>query len=230
MNYLYLALHGFTILFPLIRSFEPRMRYSSNWKYLFPAIGITASFFLIWDIIFTSQGIWGFNHDYTLDLYLFGLPLEEWLFFITVPFATVFIYEAVKYFLPGIQTNQVVRSISLVIGILIVAIGIFNFDQAYTFYNFIFAGSFVVFIAYKNPPWLGKFWIGYLFHLIPFFLCNGLLTGAFTESPIVWYNNEENFGIRLFTIPVEDTIYSLLLLLMNITLFEYFKNSKTKRT
>jgi len=32
--------------------------------------------------------------------------------------------------------------------------------------------------------------------------------------PIVWYNDSENLGIRLGSVPLEDGFYSLLLLLI----------------
>ena len=72
---------------------------------------------------------------------------------------------------------------------------------------------------------MGKFYRAYLVSLIPFFIVNGILTSL----PVVMYNDSENLGIRIFTIPIEDTMYSLLLLLMNIVLFEYFKNEKSPR-
>lgn len=66
---------------------------------------------------------------------------------------------------------------------------------------------------------MGKFYRSYLICLIPFFIVNGILTAL----PVVTYNNQENLGIRLGTIPVEDTMYMLLLLVMNTILFEFFK-------
>ena len=73
-----------------------------------------------------------------------------------------------------------------------------------------------------KPTWLGRFYIGYFISLIPFFLVNGILT----YLPVVTYNNAENLAIRIFTIPIEDTIYCLLLLLMNVTMYEWLKQRK----
>lgn len=223
MKTLYLLIHLITVTFPLIRSFEPKIQYAKKWKALLPGLFITAILFLVWDIIFTKEGVWGFNEKYYLGIHLFGLPVEEWLFFITVPFASVFIYECVVYFFSEVKTSGSLQLFSLLLAFFLIFIGVLNRDKAYTFWNFLFSGSFLLYTGYKNPSWLGKFWLAYVFHLIPFILINGILTGSFIEGQVVWYNNEENLGIRIGTIPLEDTIYSLLLLLMNVSFFEWFK-------
>ena len=223
MQPLYLILLVASLSFPLGASFENRVHYYARWKALLPGIITTAAFFLVWDYMFTDAGIWGFNEAYTLAYRLLGMPIEEWLFFVIIPFCTVFIYECVRYFFPGVSTTRGLQLIVLVLAILLLLLSIIYSDRAYTFWNFMFAGAYLLFIYVRNPVWLGKFAIAYLFHLIPFMIINGVLTGSFLESPIVWYNDDENLGIRIFTVPIEDTVYSLLLLLMNVTFLEYFK-------
>jgi lycopene cyclase domain-containing protein len=228
MKWLYFILLIGSIAFPLAWSFEKRVSYYKNWKSLFPALVLSAIFFLIWDEIFIRQGIWGFNEGYITGIKLFNLPIEEILFFIVIPYCCIFIYECVGFFLPGKLSNTKIRNFSFALSALIIVIGVLNFDKAYTFWNLVFAGTFIMYIAYKNPKWLSKFWIAYLYHLIPFLVINGVLTGTFLEEPVVWYNNEENLSIRIFTVPIEDSMYSLLLLLMNINFYEFFKSRFSK--
>jgi lycopene cyclase domain-containing protein len=72
---------------------------------------------------------------------------------------------------------------------------------------------------------MGRFYLAYAVCLVPFFVVNGILTGSFIEEEVVWYNNEENLGIRLFTIPVEDVVYGMLLILMNVTFMEAIRKN-----
>ncbi|MGB0178070.1 MAG: lycopene cyclase domain-containing protein, partial [Owenweeksia sp.] len=70
--------------------------------------------------------------------------------------------------------------------------------------------------------WLGRFYLSYLFVLIPFFIVNGILTGFGIEEEVVWYNDQENMGTRIFTIPFEDAFYGMILILGVVSLYEYF--------
>lgn len=73
------------------------------------------------------------------------------------------------------------------------------------------------------------FLLTYTISFIPFIIINSVLTGSFTDEPIVWYNNDENFSIRLGTIPIEDTIYNMLLLLIPTYITQYLFNKKANK-
>jgi len=60
-----------------------------------------------------------------------------------------------------------------------------------------------------HKTWLSHFYLTYAVILIPFLLINGALTGMFTPQPVVSYNDLHNLGVRIFTIPVEDSVYLL---------------------
>jgi len=227
-KYLYLAVNLFAISFPLLRSFESKVRYASKWYALFPALLITATVFLIWDHWFTVIGIWEFNQKYLLGIFIFQLPIEEWLFFFTVPFACIFIYEVLIYFFPKDIFQPVAKPFIIAMIPILLVLAFLNLDKMYTSVNF-FVGALALgvhWLIFKDK-YMGRFIFAYLVHLIPFIICNGILTGGITSQPVVIYNNAENLGIRLWTVPIEDTIYSMTLLLMNVSLFEYFRNRKT---
>jgi lycopene cyclase domain-containing protein len=220
MKYTYLLLNFFTILVPFLRSFEPKLHFYKKWKFYFPALVITAIFFLVWDYFKTKYGIWSFNEDYILGLKLGGLPLEEYLFFITVPYACTFIYETVSHFIDKQLFPSWTRVVMYGLSGIALLSSFFVYEQAYTFsVLFIWGLTFPIVLNQFSAQALDKFLLTFLISIVPMFVVNGVLTGL----PVVIYNNMENSGIRIGTIPVEDFLYNAILLAMNIGLYEWFK-------
>jgi len=214
-HYTYLLIEAGTLLFPLLFSFDKRVSYYKYWKAIWPGMFITAAIFVAWDIAFTDKGIWWFSKTYTLSYRLLGLPIEEWLFFLVIPYACCFIALCIDYYKPPVS-KQILWRNSLILGSCLILFAILNYKRWYTLSSFGACGSGLLlayFLRYKNPGFdPHRFFYGYAFCLIPFFIVNGLLTAI----PVVLYNDSENCGIRIYTIPLEDIFYGMLLILGNV--------------
>jgi lycopene cyclase domain-containing protein len=223
-KYLYLAINFLTVLVPLLASFYSKAPFYKKWKFLWIAILAPAVLFLVWDEIFTRMGIWGFNDQYLTGISMGNLPIEEILFFVCIPYACVFSYFALNHL---IEKDYLFPHQDLISSILIISLlgfGIYYIDKAYTGVTFFTLGLFLAYQMLKlKPRYMGRFYIAFLFTLVPFFIINGILTGSFIDDEVVWYNNAETLGIRIGTIPIEDFFYGMLLILMNITVFEWLE-------
>ena len=219
-RYTYLLLDVLSIAFPLLASFEKRLRFWRKWPGLFIGIGVMAAIFIPWDIAFTARGIWGFNERFLTGIHLAGLPMEEWLFFLMIPYACMFLYEVMRHFIKRDVLGSAAPRIAIAIAVVLLVVASFNLDRSYTSITFISTAILLIYHTIRRTVWLGRFFIGYAISLIPFLLVNGMLTGTWLQAPIVWYNDQENLGIRIGTIPIEDSIYLLLLLLIVTTFYE----------
>jgi len=224
-KYLYLILLAFSLAYPLAQSFEHRIRYWKNWKYLFPATTVMMLLFIPWDIRFTRLGIWWFNDRYTTGVRFLDLPLEEWAFFLVVPYACLFIYEVLNYYIRKDLLAPVARPLMVLLSIALVAAAFVYRDRLYPLVTFSLTSFALLLTALFNPVWKGRFLLAYLVCLLPFLLVNGALTGALTEQPVVNYNPAQITGYRIITIPVEDSIYNLLMLLMVVSVYEALRSS-----
>ena len=147
-KWLYLLLNLGTLSVPLLRSFESRIAYCKTFGSLAKAMLIVSGFFLVWDIWFTELGVWGFTPAYLSGIFLFGLPLGEYLFFITVPFSCIFIYKCLELFFPkGIITPKLAGKISQ----LLIP---FSLDRCNTRHVFI---PGCVFRRLSDYTWIGRF-------------------------------------------------------------------------
>jgi lycopene cyclase domain-containing protein len=230
MDKLYLWLNLGTIAFPLLLSFNRLGHFYRRWYAVFPAILAMALFFLPWDIWFTHNKIWGFNKDYLIGLDIVNLPLEEWLFFLCVPYACLFLYDQLVI----LNTKNILKPIDRYLDYFILGIAASFLVKGFGgYYTTFLTLSVIVFILIKlnlKSPNNGIFYLSYIIILLPFSVVNGILTGYITDEPIVWYNNAENLGIRFFTIPIEDFLYYYLIFGMCYTVFEAIKKGRIAST
>jgi lycopene cyclase domain-containing protein len=214
----------FTIIGPLLLSFDKKVHFNTYFKILFLSILPIASFFLVWDTFFTSCKIWGFEPCYLSKVYLYNLPIEEVLFFFLVPFSCLFIYEVLRAYFPFAKLDKLATFFSytiIAIGCLMIINGI---EKWYTTSACSLACLLVFYLSIINKkPWFPYFSLTFLISLIPFIIVNGVLTGAVTQKPIVWYNQAHILGLRIITIPIEDIYYNLSMLLPIVWLYEKLK-------
>lgn len=221
-TYYYLLLNFLTILFPFAFSFEKRIRYYRQWVYVIPAITTTAAFFIFWDYFFTRWNVWSFNPAYITGRMIGGLPIEEILFFFCIPYACMFMYVIIREIFVKPAVYPFARVIAAVAGIISFLCALAYAGQLYTSVTFLIMGCVLVLLFFNGAPYLFTFLLTYFVQLIPFLLVNGILT----SMPVVEYNPLYFSGVRFYSIPAEDFLYSALLLLMNVTIYEGIKNSR----
>ena len=220
-KYTYLLVNFFTIIVPFVFSFHPKLKFYKTWRAFFPAVICTAVFFLLWDEYFTQLGVWGFSPQYLIGIYIGHLPIEEVMFFFCIPYACVFTYHCIDLWLKDTFNPKTETIITAIFTAICFAVGIIFWPQAYTAFAFLTLGTLLIVAKYLlSVKWLMKFYIIYAILLLPFFIVNGILTGTGLENPVVWYNNAEIFGLRMLTIPFEDTFYGMAMVLMNLLIYK----------
>jgi lycopene cyclase domain-containing protein len=219
MMSLYSILLLCSIIVPFALSFDKKLRFYKQWKYLMTSILIIALFYITFDIYFTKLGVWGFNSRYHSSIVFYKLPLEEWLFFIVIPYASIFLHDSIVLYFNKVHTsNTLAKCISVGLIVISILLVVFNFEKAYTTYIFSLLVVVLIVSFFDKTHVINSFYCTFLVILIPFVIVNAILTGSLIDEPIVWYNNHENLGIRFLTIPVEDFGYAFSLILFNLLL------------
>lgn len=220
---LYAILMALSLVGPLALSFDRKVAFYKSWIPLFIGISVNALLFIVWDGWFVRTGVWSFNPDYVWSLRINDLPIEEWSFFLVIPYCSIFIYACLKVYVKNNPLEKFAGGITFTFWIITLLLLIIFYDRTYTFYNSLFAFLLLTYhLFWGKKNYMAYFWLAYFIHLIPFAIVNGVLTA----KPVVIYNNLETIGLRLGTIPVEDTVYALTCLLLPLTLMEYFLERK----
>ncbi len=129
----YLYLNLAIIAFPLVFSFERRLKFYSKFKPLLATILLVGCIFVGWDAFATYRGHWSFNPSYVNEISFLGLPLEEILFFVTVPYSCLFVFESIRNFLGDATLFSPKKRLFAGIGILAIVSSFGFLHKEYTF-------------------------------------------------------------------------------------------------
>lgn len=217
MKWTYFWIDLLTLVGPLALSFDKRVAFFKNLKFILPAIIIPGFLYLVWDFFFTRVGVWEFNPKFITGHYVLNLPWEELAFFFCIPYACLFIYECLRVYLPNLHS----KTIALVLGWCTVLLCLW---AIYNYHNYLYTSVTAVLLLITllnhllvtRGNYLGYTFVAWLISILPMLVVNGLLTSL----PILIYNNEQNTQIRLGTIPIEDFFYNLLLMIWVIWIYE----------
>lgn len=230
MEFTYLLVLFFTVIICFIASFDKRIAFHHHFLTFLKAAVLVAIPFIAWDVWFTSHGVWWFNTQYTVGMRVAGLPVEEWLFFICIPFSCVFTYYCIDRFfswewLSGF--NNLIVFVSCIVCALVILL---HYDKMYTLVTALATLVTLIYLHFiARVEWISKASLVYLILMLGFFPVNGVLTGTGLESPIVNYNPEEFLNIRMVTIPVEDAVYGYTQFLLVLFFFKKFKNKRNEK-
>ncbi|MGM0432838.1 MAG: lycopene cyclase domain-containing protein [Spirochaetota bacterium] len=226
---LYVGITLLVLVGPFVLSFDRKVAFYTHWRALVWAIVPVSSAYILWDVIVTERGHWSFSDQYSGTVTILGLPLGEWLFFITVPYACMFIYEVVKAYFPRKTAEWNagrVRTVAAAVAVLLVAIALMFRRNEYTVLALVSVALWLVTAAWWKP-WLLReihtLWF-FLLCLVAFLLINGILTGL----PIVSYNPEVIWGLRVITIPLEDVFYNISLLGFYLVVYTHANHEKRR--
>lgn len=92
----YLAVLCFIICGTVWLEYFLRTRVLRRALRLFVSVAPVLGVFVVWDVYAIASGHWSFSEELTTGLVVGDLPLEEILFFIVVPVASILTLEAVR--------------------------------------------------------------------------------------------------------------------------------------
>lgn len=223
ITFTYSLILFFTIIVCFIASFNKRLQFNHHFGAFIKASIIVAIPFIAWDIWFTEKGVWWFNKNYTLGIIIAGLPLEEWLFFICIPFSCVFTYFCIDKFYKLkwlVGFNNLITFITIII---CSVVALLHHDKIYTLVTSLITIATLIYLHFiTRVNWISKASLVFTLLMLGFFPVNGMLTGTGLESPIVNYNPANFLGIRILTIPIEDAVYGYSQFLLNLYFFKLF--------
>ena len=217
MKYEYLIFNLIVISGPLFFGILKPFYFIKYYKEAIFSIIIVAIPFIIWDALVTNRH-WFFSDEYTIGVRFFGLPFEELMFFVVVPYACLFTWEMVyRRTKDGLlNIDKLIYPIMYIF--ILFSILFYFYDREYTSLASLAFGIAILFDLIFGAKIIKQKRFYYFWSWITFFTF--IFNGYLTWRPIVTYDEFYQLGFRIFTIPIEDFFFGFSLLIINVSIFE----------
>jgi len=213
----YLLFNLLLLIPPLVLGRGPDSGMAGRWGDAARSILWMALPFLVWDAWVAGRH-WNFNDSFVLGPRVAGLPLEEILFFFTVPFACLFLWRSVfakqaPRSVPGLVRLYRLPWLLAPGGVLLFASG-----RQYTGLTLLALAAVCTWDDRAGTRLLLQ--PRFLRFLAAVLGLTAIFNGYLTARPVVLYGAQYQLDWRLVTIPIEDFGYGLALVIGVVVGFE----------
>ncbi len=216
----YLVFNLVVISGPLVAAQHAATTFRRRWLPALAAIVVVAVPFVVWDVLVTGRH-WSFNPAY-YTFHLAGLPLGEWAFFVTVPLACLYTWEMLSGGVDPSPVRPPAVVHAMMAALAVVAAAAWARGMEYT------AAASVALAAALALDLAGGGRVvrhrRFGLFAVVVLACTAVFNGYLTARPLVLYDPRYQLDVRLGTIPVEDFVYGLALVIANVTLFERLRD------
>ena len=218
----YLLIDFLIIILPLIVSFFPYLSYYKKFPYVLFSIIAGGLLFVTWDVIATMRGDWSFNPEHVMGISFAGLPLEEVLFFLFVPYSLLLLFEQAAFIFKD-RTVPWKQGAGYAAGMVLILLSFLFTGKNYTFIAVFSAGIVLLGMSLFYPGIMERlaFWAYFLSGFLLFILFNYFLTSL----PVVIYSPSAVSGVRFLTIPLEDFFYNFTMMSVYLAFYLWAKDN-----
>jgi lycopene cyclase domain-containing protein len=208
----------------LILSFTTDVKPHRHWRALLGGYLLVSLPFILWDAWAVHAGHWGFNSSHVMSSRFIHLPIEEILFFFTVPFAMMYVWGVVKKFVAdrAVATFWPLFVLSGAVGSAVALLVIYR-GNGYTTAAMCATLIAAIVVASSRLVFTRRFWVFQLALFGIFVLANWFLTAL----PIITYNDSSIIGTRILTIPLEDFFFNFAFVNLFLVTFNWL-DSRTR--
>ena len=217
-NLTYLLFNLAVFIPVLILSFTTDVKPHRHWRAFLGAFLLVCVPFILWDAWAVYAGHWDFNSIYVTSPRFIYLAVEEILFFITVPFAMMYVWGVVRKHIVDreVATWWPLALLSATAGIA-AALLIWYWNNGYTRAAMFATLIAVIIVGCSRLVFTARFWSFQIILLGLFILANWFLTAL----PIIMYSSDAIIGIRILTIPIEDFFFNFALINLFLVTFNW---------
>ena len=219
MKFEYLLFNLIIFSGPIFFGLQPKYNFRDKFLPALISVFIAAIPFIIWDSIVTGIH-WNFNNNFILGIKIFSLPIEEIMFFFSVPLACLFLWEMI---IQNSKDKELIKKsyFQAILPLLPILSGAFLYlDKIYT--SLVFLSIF--FISELDLKltciFKRKQFLVLMLMVVGFIL---VFNGYLTARPVVLYSKEFITNIRIITIPIEDFGYGISLIYLATIVYEKLK-------
>lgn len=200
----YLIFNLLIVSGPVVLSFDRRVNFYGLWAKALTASIITLVPFVIWDIMVAGKH-WWFNDAYITGIRIAGLPVEELMFFVTVPFACIFIWEVLGAYVSDYRIEKAALFRFILYFLLFPAAFYLLNGKIYTALVLTAISLTALLDRILQTDIFTRSRTYLQFMLVTFLIL--IFNGYLTSRPIVLYDPVYQINFRIMTVPLEDFFY-----------------------